>query len=121
MLLQIGFSLNMVKWIMACVSSAQMAVLIIGSAIPFFKPSRGLRQGFSLSPYLFFLITEGLSRCLKKAKSRRLIKGVAVGRRLSLTHLLFIDDFYYSALVLNRKFKGFWIFCNYTVMEQVLR
>jgi len=57
-----------------------------------FSSLPGLRQGHSLSPYLFLLDAKGLSRAINDAKSRRLITWVKVGRSKVLTHLLFIDD-----------------------------
>jgi hypothetical protein len=84
----------MVKWIMACVTTPQMVVLINGSSAPFFKPSRGLCQGCPLSPYLFLLVAEGLRRWIMDAKSRRVLRGIQIGRRISLTHLLFVDDIF---------------------------
>jgi len=68
LLLHIGFSYPVVKWIMGCVTSVSFVVLINGGAVDFFKPSRGLRQGCPLSPYLFLLVAEGLSRALEDAK-----------------------------------------------------
>ena len=63
-----------------------------GSPSGFFKSSRGLRQGCPLSPLLFLLIIEGLSRSISLAKERGVIKGVIIAGNLSLTHLLFVDD-----------------------------
>lgn len=51
----------MVKWVMACATTANYAVLINGASSETFSGSRGIRQGFQLSPYLFLLIIEGLS------------------------------------------------------------
>jgi hypothetical protein len=45
LLIQIGFEVEAVEWIMGCIQSSSFAVLINGSPSPFFRPSRGLRQG----------------------------------------------------------------------------
>ena len=63
-LLQVGLSFDVVKWIMSCVSSASFVVLINESPTTFFKSSHGIRQGCSLSAYLFLLIIEGFNRLL---------------------------------------------------------
>jgi hypothetical protein len=55
LLIHVGFSLDMINWIITCVSYVSYAVLVNGSTTYFFVPSRGLLQGFSFPPILFFL------------------------------------------------------------------
>lgn len=55
-------------------------------------PSRGLRQGDLLSPYLFLVCVEGLSTLLKQAEPKGNIRGVAVTMGgLRISHILFAD------------------------------
>ena len=77
---------------MGCIQSASFAILMNGSPSNLFIPSRGLRQGCPLFPFLFLLIAKDLSRLLHKAKEVRLIKGVKVSNQTELTHVLFVDD-----------------------------
>jgi hypothetical protein len=53
LLIHLGFGVAFTNWIMACLSSVSFSLLINGSATPFFKAERGLRQGCPLSPLLF--------------------------------------------------------------------
>jgi len=64
LLLHIGFELQVVKWIMACVTTISFAILINGPRSSFFKSGQGLRQGCPLSPLFFLLVVEGLSRAI---------------------------------------------------------
>ena len=58
----------------------------------FFKPTRGLKQGFPFSPYLFVLVAKQLSTSISKAKRTRIIHDIRIGGNELLTHLLFVDD-----------------------------
>jgi hypothetical protein len=74
------------------VTSTNFVVLINGKPTSFFKSSRGLRQGFPLSPLLFLLVIEGLSRTIQEKVRDKKLEGVPVARGLSITHLMFVDD-----------------------------
>ncbi|RVW91468.1 Transposon TX1 uncharacterized 149 kDa protein [Vitis vinifera] len=57
------------------------------------KASKGLRQGDPLSPFLFTLVADVLSRMLMRAEERNMLEGFRVGRnRTRVTHLQFADD-----------------------------
>ena len=92
LLIHLGFDTTFVRWVMGCISTASFAVLINGAASPFFKAERGLRQGCPLSPLIFLLVVEGLSRFLIDAIWKRDLTGLELASGLQLTHLLFVDD-----------------------------
>ena len=67
-----------------------------GTPLGFFQNSRGLRQGDSLSLYLFVLAMEALSCLLGRAREDGFLTSFKVngrgGEGLEVTHLLFADD-----------------------------
>jgi len=66
--------------------------LINESTSNFLKFFVGLRQGCSLSLFLFFLVAKGLSMFIHEAKEEGSIKGVSVVDHVKITHLQFVDD-----------------------------
>ena len=92
LLLHIGIPLIGVNWIMGCVSSACFVVLVNGTPSNFFHASKGIKQGFPLSPLLFILIIEILSRIILNAHQKGLITGYQYAPNLAITHLLSVDD-----------------------------
>eukprot|EP00253_Pinus_taeda_P013571 PITA_13571 len=92
-LIAFGFDHDWVRWVMALVTSSSFSILVNGSPSETFIPSRGLRQGDPLSPFLFILMMEGLGRSIKHAKEFSKIKGLQLSDNgQALTHQQFVDD-----------------------------
>ena len=91
LLTHLCFCYDFIKCIMACLTTVSFDVLINGYA-SLFSLRRGLRQGCPLSPLLFLLVAEGLSRFILAAKVVGSFKGILVSEVLFITHLLFVDD-----------------------------
>jgi hypothetical protein len=83
-------------WIAHCISSVRFSVLVNGTPSGFFSSSRGLRQGDPLSPLLFVIVMEALSKLFTVVVPRSFLSGFSVGSgsnvMLNISHLLFADD-----------------------------
>ena len=71
---KLGFHEKWINIVMRCVFSVKYAIRINGQPCGQIQPSRGLRQGDPLSPYLFIICTEGLSTLLHCAANEKPLK-----------------------------------------------
>ena len=89
----IGFDNKWINLIMRCINSVSYSILINGEAHGCITPTRGLRQGDPLSPYMFLLYIEGLTALIVEVERRRQISSISICRGSpTITHLLFVDD-----------------------------
>jgi hypothetical protein len=89
---KLGFHSTWVQWVMTCVTTACYSVRFNGTVLSPFFPTRGLRQGDPLSPYLFLFVVDCLSVLMKHSERQCLFNGIKVCRRApSISHLLFAD------------------------------
>jgi hypothetical protein len=92
-MLRLGFSSAWVSLIMRLVTTVSFSVLFNGVPQEEFRPSRGIRQGDPISPYLFLLAAEGLSCLLKSQDHSSALNGIQVASTApAVNHLLFADD-----------------------------
>lgn len=78
-----------------CISTVRMSILVNWTPARFFPAWRGLRQGDPLSPLLFILVMEALSRLISKAVQGGLLSGFEVGSgsaALLVSHIFYVDD-----------------------------
>ncbi|KAL5863244.1 hypothetical protein ACOSQ3_000758 [Xanthoceras sorbifolium] len=116
MMAKLSFSNLWIRKIMHCISSVSYLYLINGEVRGFLKPSKWLRQGDHLSPYLFLLCAEGFSSLLSAAERSHVIRGISCWRGdPSVSHLFFVDDSLLfvraenSTLASSSSSASFWI------------
>uniref|UniRef100_A0A803NST3 Reverse transcriptase domain-containing protein n=1 Tax=Cannabis sativa TaxID=3483 RepID=A0A803NST3_CANSA len=79
--------------VLSCISTATFQFNLNGNIAGRVFPSRGIRQGDPLSPYLFLLCAEGFSSLLRQKERDKSFPGFKVARRApAISHLLFADD-----------------------------
>jgi len=87
-----GFAPSWIRWINSLISSSFFSILINGIPSPTFRPSRGIRQGDPISPFMFFILAEGLGRSIKEALHSHHLKGLAFHQAPAFLHQQFVDD-----------------------------
>eukprot|EP00253_Pinus_taeda_P014375 PITA_14375 len=107
-----GFEHNYIKWVMDLVTTNSCSILLNGFPSRTLRPSRGLRQGDPLSPFLFILMMEGLGKVINLAKE----EGRIEGRKLThngdtLTHQQFVDDTMLQGIPTVKEAKAFKQIC----------
>jgi ribonuclease HI len=90
---RMGFDCKWTNLIMMCVKSANYEILVNGAPTGHIRPTRGIRQGDPISPYLFLMCAEALSAIMTRAESRGELSGVPTSKKgPRLNHLFFADD-----------------------------
>eukprot|EP00253_Pinus_taeda_P034575 PITA_34575 len=90
---KMGFNSSFINTIAACIAGPWISPLINGRPCEAFQSSRGLRQGFPLSPYLFILMAESFSKALDHNRRVGLITGIKFGNGVkNINHSQFADD-----------------------------
>jgi hypothetical protein len=85
-----GFTHHWISWIVHLICTTSYSLLIDATLAKPFWPTRGIRQGDLLSPFLFILMMEGLSWSIKRATTTGEITGLKPYP--TSTHQPFVDD-----------------------------
>uniref|UniRef100_A0A803PR48 Reverse transcriptase n=1 Tax=Cannabis sativa TaxID=3483 RepID=A0A803PR48_CANSA len=91
------FPSNFTNLFISCLSTASFSFSINQQLRGSVIPSRGIRQGNPLSPYLFLLCSEGHSSLITQQVNQRLPRNQALGLKIArnapiISHLFFADD-----------------------------
>lgn len=78
---------------MQCVTTVTFQIMINGSLSQKFHPTRGLRQGDPLSPYLFIICAESFSSLINRVANNGVWQGVQMGQNAPMvSYSFFVDD-----------------------------
>lgn len=92
---RMGFAEKWCTWINLCMSTVTYRLVISSNEIGPIIPSRGLRQGDPISPFLFLMCAEGLSALIHIIQAMGAIHGCKIANGAPVfTHLFFADDCY---------------------------
>ena len=89
---------DLIDLIMSCVTLVSTSILFNGEALDPIYPTRGIRQGDSLFPYLFILCMDFLGQLIEEKYSKKLWQPVKASKNGSaFSHLLFTNDLVFFA------------------------
>ena len=88
-----NFAPEFIKWIKQVVVGGSISIFLNGEDNSYFKTGKGLKQGDPLSPFLFNLVGDGLSRMLAETTNQGLVKGILEDFRPGgIVSLQYADD-----------------------------
>ncbi|XP_058742173.1 uncharacterized protein LOC131614628 [Vicia villosa] len=105
MLVRMGFGVIWRRWMEMLIFQSSMSVLVNGSPTKKFEVEKGLRQGDSLSPFLFVLVTEGLAGLVKKSVEIGEFQGFGINGNCVVVILQFAND---TLIVGERNWRHVW-------------
>jgi hypothetical protein len=79
-LVKFDFNANVVQWIASCVNASWITPLVNVRPTPFFQGSKGLWQGFPLSPLLYIIMAETLGKKLEEERVAGNLPGLKIVR-----------------------------------------
>ncbi|CAL0303089.1 unnamed protein product [Lupinus luteus] len=90
-----GFNHKFRKWIHLILHSARLSINVNGKMVGYFKCTRGVRQGDPLSPILFCLAEDVLSRGISNLLSEGKISTINGPKGIKTpSHVLYVDDIF---------------------------
>uniref|UniRef100_A0A803P6A2 Reverse transcriptase domain-containing protein n=1 Tax=Cannabis sativa TaxID=3483 RepID=A0A803P6A2_CANSA len=97
------------NWVSQCFTTTTLNICLNAGQVGTIKPSCDLCQGDPLSPYLFIWAVEVLSRLLKEALGKSIIKGIKLSRGDPIiSRIYFTDDLILVGKANLNEAKGYW-------------
>lgn len=103
--LRVKFGVLQVAWMEALAIKGSMSVLINESATKDFVVGKWMKQGDPLSPFLFIVIMEGLTRLMENAVDSNLFNKFKVNEDVSYNIVQFADDILFIG---DRNWDNLW-------------
>lgn len=111
---KLGFSAKWIEFILRCVKTVTYTFRVNATLTDQVIPSRGLRQGDPLSPFLFVLCAQGFSSIIKGYQRQGLIRGLRMANRGQQSHIYSLRTTAYYSSKLTQKMLPTGLPCNST-------
>lgn len=90
---QFGFNNTLCSWILEIVNLDKLSVLVNWKSVYFFNCTCGVRRGDPVSPLIFYIIEEVLSRCLAMLANNGGLCLISLCRGVVIPfHVLYVDE-----------------------------
>ena len=113
MLIRVNLPMDIIDVIMSCVSTVSTSILFNREALNPIYPSRGIRQGDPIFPYLSILYMDYLGQLIEEKCSGKLWQRVKASQSgPAFSHLFFADDLILLPKLMGltvRPLEMFWI------------
>lgn len=88
-----NFPPKIISLIMSSISTSRVTILVNNTRTEFFEPSKGIRQGDPMPPYIFILCMEYLSKSINQKVQNKLWKPIKIASKgPELSYLFFAND-----------------------------
>jgi len=92
MMKALNFPGQFITWVMQAIRTVEYSISVNGGSFGFFEGKSGVRQGDPISPLIFVMCMEYVSRYLKLAGIHEEFKFHRQCKTMQITHLSFADD-----------------------------
>ncbi|XP_026459675.1 uncharacterized protein LOC113360377 [Papaver somniferum] len=89
-----GFSERFTNWITVLLKTTKISIILNGGPIGYFGVGRGVKQVDPLSPLLYVLVADTLSRNLTQLIQERKIQPMVIRKGIYPSYLFFADDIF---------------------------
>lgn len=89
---KMNFPSMWISYIKACLNSTYFSILVNGVPTNWIFPSRGVRQGDPLSPFLFILVAQNLTLMLNFVNQLAFIPNFSSNLSYNFNHVMYADN-----------------------------
>ncbi|XP_062112930.1 uncharacterized protein LOC133824079 [Humulus lupulus] len=128
LLYDLCFPMRFIRWVMVCLRGSSYSLVINNGIQGHFQGAKGLRQGDPISPLLFVIVMDYLTRLLLKAGMEKYFRFHPLCKSLKLVSLCFADNLLLfckanlkSVMILHQAFNDFTLSSSLSINQSKSR